>query len=117
PESSLFNYQTIKLINFSAIVFFIPLGNILLPLLIMKLKKEVNTITKQIVTIQILWTLISGILFLLTPFVKKWLSLSNQSILVVLFVCILVNLFIILRNAIALDKKQTLYIKPNFSLL
>ena len=60
------NYKLIKLINISSLPFVvIPLANIALPLMIMYGKKEVNSITKQIISVQILWTIISAVLFLL----------------------------------------------------
>ncbi len=111
------NYKLVKLINLSSILFFIPLGNILIPLAIMHQKKGVNSITKEIVSIQIFWTITSVVLTLATPFVKKWFSLSNQSILVVMMLCILTNLFIVIRNSKEIDKHHRLCIKLNFSFI
>lgn len=112
-----FNYGTIKLVNLSCLLFFIPLGNILLPLLIMRFKKEVNDLTKQIVSIQIVWTIISAVAFVTSPFIQKWFSLNRQLILVVLMVCFLVNIWIILRNAMELDKNKRLRIKLKSSVI
>lgn len=116
-EQQHFNYQLIKLINLSSLFFFIPLGNIFIPLIIMHLKKEVNHITKQIISVQILWTIISFVTFFLFIFIKNWLSLSNQLTLVVLILPILVNLYIIIRNTVEIDKYNNLYIKLNFSFI
>jgi len=116
-EQQLFNYQLIKLINLSSLFFFIPLGNIFIPLIFMYLKKEVNHITKQIISVQILWTIISFVTFLLFIFIKNWLSLSNQLTLVVLILPVLVNLYIIIRNTVEIDKQNKLYIKLNFSFI
>ena len=112
------NYRLIKLINLSSLLFVvIPLTSIALPLIIMYGKKEINVVTKQIVSIQILWTVISAVLFLLSPFISRLFSSENNLTLIVLIVSILLNIFIILRNAIAIDKKNELYIKLNFSFL
>ncbi len=116
-ECQQIDYNLIKIINLSSLLFFIPLGNILFPLLIIHLKKEVSTIAKQIVSVQIIWTISSFVLTMLTPFVKRWLSLSNQSILVVMILCILVNLYIIIRNTKEIDKHNKLFIKLDFNLI
>jgi transcriptional regulator with XRE-family HTH domain len=112
------NYKLIKLINLSSLPFvIIPLANIALPLIIMYAKKEVNLITKQIVSIQILWTILSSVLFLLSPFISRIFSSENKLTLIVLIVSILINVVIILRNVIALDKKNKMHIKLNFNFL
>ena len=112
------NYKLIKLVNISSLPFVvIPLANIALPLMIMYGKKEVNSITKQIVSVQILWTVISAVLFLLSPFISRLFSSETKLTLIVLIVSILLNIFIILRNAIAIDKKNELSIKLNFSFI
>jgi len=111
------NYPLIKLINLSSLFFFIPLGNIFFPLLIMHLKKEKNALTKQIVSVQIMWTIVSLVSFFATPFLQKWFSLNRQLILVVLMACILSNIYIIIRNTFAIDKNKNLRIKLNFSFI
>lgn len=113
-----FNYKLTKLINLSSLPFvIIPLANIAIPLLIMYYKKEVNSLTKQIVSVQILWTILSAVIFLLSPFISRLFSSENKLTLLVLIVSILINIFIILRNAMSLDKKNELCIKLNFSFL
>jgi transcriptional regulator with XRE-family HTH domain len=112
------NYRLIKLINLSSLPFVvIPLANIAIPLMIMYGKKEVNSITKQIISVQILWTIISAVLFLLSPFISRLYTSENKLTLIVLIASILLNIFFILRNAIAIDKKSELSIKLNFSFL
>jgi len=112
------NYKLIKLINLSSLPFVVvPLANIAIPLLIMYYKKEVNALTKQIVSVQILWTILSAVCFFLSPFIGRLFSLQNKLILIVLITSILVNVFIILLNTISLDQKNELRIKLNFSFL
>jgi len=82
------NNQLIKFINLSSLfLIFLPLGSIITPIIIMYWKKEINAITKQIVSIQILWTLAFPVIVLTSAFVGKWLSLSNQ--ILPLPICIL----------------------------
>ena len=116
-ESSL-NYKLIKLINLSSLPFVIvPLANIAIPLLIMYGKKEVNDMTKKIVSVQILWSILSAIFFLLSPFIGKLISLQNSLVLIVMIVSVLVNIGIILINTISLDENNSLRIKLKFNFL
>lgn len=112
-----YDFTLIKLINLSTLLFFIPFGNMVIPLLIMYLKKQINPITKQLISIQFVWGLITVILVLLSAFVKKWFEVSNQLTVMVMIICLLVNIFIIIRNTISLDKQQQLYYKLSFSIL
>jgi transcriptional regulator with XRE-family HTH domain len=112
-----YNFPLIKLINLSCLLFFIPLANILVPLLIMHLKKEKNELTKQIVSVQIMWTIVSLFSFLITPFIQKLFSLNRQWVLIVLLAIILSNTYIILRNAMGIDKNKKLRIRLNFSII
>lgn len=117
-ESIKSNKQLIKNINLSSIILMIiPLGSIILPLIIIYWKKEINTITKQIITIQILWTLASIILVIASSFLKNWFSLSNQVTTFTILILLVVNLYIILRNTLAIEKNNYLHISLNFSIL
>jgi transcriptional regulator with XRE-family HTH domain len=110
--------QLIKYINLSSIILMIiPLGSIILPLIIAYWKKEINAITKQIITIQILWTLASIILVIASSFLKNWFSLSNQVTTFTILILLVVNLYIILRNTLAIERNSDLYIRLKFSIL
>lgn len=112
------NLLWLKLINLSSLVFmWIPLGNILAPLIISAIKKEKNVMVKQLVSLQIMWTILALVAFLLSPFLQRWFDITKQLVLGVLIVSILINVFFILRNAIEIDKRQKLYIKLNFSII
>ena len=80
-------------------------------------KNEVNSITKQIVSIQILWTLAFPVIVLTSAFVGKWLSLSSQILPLTMVLLFVANLYIIVRNAVEINKKQNLCIRLNFSFL
>lgn len=112
------NTKLIQYINLSSIpLMFLPLGSIALPLLIMFWKKEINSITKQIVSLQIIWTLTALFLIIASSFFKNWFSLNNNVTAFTILGVLIINLFIILRNARELDKSNTLYIKLDFNLL
>lgn len=112
------NKNLIKYINLSSIILIIvPLGSIILPLITMYWKKQINTITKQIISIQILWTLASILLVIASSFLKNWFSLSNQVTTFTILILLAINLYIILRNTLEIEKRERLYIKLNFSFL
>lgn len=114
------NYGLIKLINLSSLPFvIIPLANIAVPLSIMFAKKQFNPITKQIISTQILWTLFSLVFFFLIAVFVDGFFLGNKLDLALIYMIptILINLFIILRNAAEIDQTQRLHYKLNFSLI
>ena len=70
-ENETINFSKIKLINLSSILFIIfPPLNILTPLLLSYLYKEKNNITKQIISVQIIWTISAPIIFMLGIFLN-----------------------------------------------
>lgn len=117
-SEEMIDYQLVKYINLSSIlgVIFPPI-NILLPWIIMKHKNQVNEITKQIVSVQILFTIIALVCIGLSPFIYKWFGLTRQLILISMISSVIINLFIIIRNSIELDKNRKLRIKLNFSFM
>lgn len=111
-ESETINYQLVKYINLSSLpLVMIPLASIVLPLLIILIKKQFNHLTKQIISLQILWFILSAIIFFLM------VLFTNGNIILFLTSTILFNIFIILRNTVALDKNKKLYIKLNFNII
>ncbi len=108
----------VKVINFSSLpVTIFPPANIILPLIIMFLKKEFNPLTRQIISLQIFWTIGAFIIFMLFNFMKNWFSWSNEYTLVMMILLVLSNVLVILINAAEIDKKQRLRIKLNFSII
>jgi transcriptional regulator with XRE-family HTH domain len=117
-EKQNIDFQLIKIINLSSIFgIVLPPINILIPLLIIKRKKEVNHLTKQIISIQILWTIIAFVSIFLSPFLRKWFDLNNQITVVLIVLFVLVNLLIIVINSVSIDKNQKLSIYLNFSFI
>lgn len=112
------NIGLMKLINLASLpVAFLPPLNIILPLLIMFLKKEFGAMAKQLVTIQILWTVGSFVLFMLAAFVRNWFFWSNKFTLIVMVLLALSNIMLIIWNAISLDKHKKPAIGVKFSLI
>lgn len=111
---SLFNSGLIKIINLSSLPFvWLPIANFLLPLLIMFFTKEKSPIVKQIISLQIFLAIISPIIFMLIALLK----LGSVSVMITMIVLVLTNVYIILRNAYEIDKKQDLRYKLNFSII
>lgn len=104
----------IKLINLSSLPFTIlPIVNIIVPILLIYVWKIKNPLTKQIVSLQVMWNIIAPIIFLLGVLLK----LGNQFTLLLMVMLVLSNVVIILRNAFEIDKNKKLYFKLNFNLL
>jgi transcriptional regulator with XRE-family HTH domain len=113
-ETVTINYTKLKLINLSSIPFFIiPPLNIIVPLILMFTMKQKNSLTKQLISIQILWTILAPIIFMLGIFLK----LGQKFTLVLMILIVLSNVFIVLRNAIEIDKNKKLHYKLNFSMI
>jgi len=109
------NYSLIKIINLSsAFVCFIPLLNIFVPLTIMYFGKQINSITKQILSLQIFWSIVSFIIFALAASLKNQLSLDHRFPLWVIIAMIIINVALIFKNAASLDKNKEPFFKLNF---
>ncbi|WP_294302842.1 helix-turn-helix domain-containing protein [uncultured Chryseobacterium sp.] len=108
------NFTLVKLINLSSIpLAWFPVANVLPPLLIMLFTKEKSPIVKQIISLQIFLAIISPVIFMITILFKP----GHSAVLAVMILLVLVNMYIILRNAYEIDRKQGLYYKLNFSIL
>lgn len=112
------NYSLLKIINLSSLPLTVfPPANIIVPLILMFILKQFNPFTKQLITVQILWTIGSVIFFMLCALIKNWFSLGNPFTMMVMVVLVLANVFIILRNTAELDRNKKLYFKLNFSII
>ena len=108
------DFQKIKLINLSSVLFVVaPPLNIFLPLLLSHILQQRNVLTKQIISLQILWTILAPVFFMLGIFLK----LGRSFTIVLLIVIVLSNIFLILRNLAEIDRKQKLRYNLNFSIL
>lgn len=112
------DYSLIKVINLSsAFVLSIPLLNVILPLTLMYFGKQFNSLTKQILSLQILWTIVSLLIFFLASFLKISLTLSHRFPLWVILVFMIFNMIVIIKNASHLDKHKELFFKLNFNII
>lgn len=108
------NYSFIKIINLSSLLFIIlPPFNILVPLLLMFRMKQRNSLARQIISVQMIWTVMAPIVFMLGIFLK----LGRQFTLVLMILIVLSNVFIILRNALEIDRNKKLYYRLKFSMI
>ena len=113
PENTL-DFGKVKLINISSILFIVlPPLNIIAPLVLSHILKQRNPITKQIISLQILWTILAPVFFMFGIFLK----LGRSFTIVLFFVIALSNIYLILRNSAALDRNKKLYYKLNFNLI
>lgn len=108
------NFTLVKLINLSSIpLAWFPVANVLPPLLIMLFTKEKSPIVKQIISLQVFLAIISPVIFMITALFKP----GHSVVLAVMILLVLINIYIILRNAYHIDRKGELYYKLNFSIL
>lgn len=108
------NLTLIKIINLSSLPFaWFPVANFLPPLLIMIFTKEKSPVVKQIISLQIFLAIISPVIFMIVAFLK----LGSASVLTTMIGLTLLNIFIILRNAYEIDKRQKLRYGLNFNII
>lgn len=113
-EQSNINYSQIKIINLSSLLFILlPPLNIIVPFLLMFTMKQRNTLARQIISVQMIWTVMAPIVFMLGIFLK----LGRQFTLVLMILIVLSNVFIILRNAAEIDRNKKLYYRLKFSMI
>ena len=112
------NYSLVKWINLSsAFVCFIPLLNIVLPLILNRLYKQNNHLIKGIITLQILWSIVSSLVVVVAGFLKLTFDLHHQTGLWIFIFLIILNLIMILVNSANIDKNKSLYFKLGFSFI
>ncbi len=113
-EPETINYSLVKMINLSSLLFVVvPPLNILAPFLLMFFMKQRNTLTKQIISLQMFWTAMAPIVFMLGIFLK----LGKEFTLILMILIVLSNVLMILRNVAEIDRKKKLYFKLKFSML
>lgn len=113
-KESEIDYSKVKLINLSSIIFVVlPPLNIFIPLILSYALKQKNNLTKQIISLQIFWTILSPIIFMIGIFLK----LGRSFTIVLLIAIALSNIFLILRNLAEIDRKKKLRYQLNFSII
>lgn len=112
--------EKIKIINISTLSFcIIPFGNIILPaILTFKSKNEkTKSLGKDILNIQIIWTITTSILLIICPFIQSGLQINIPLLIIILITLICINIFIVFKNSISLSNNSELYIKSKIKLL
>jgi transcriptional regulator with XRE-family HTH domain len=113
-EENPINYSYIKIINLSSLVFtLLPPLNIFVPLILMHSMKQRNSLARQIISVQMIWTVMAPITFMLGIFLK----FGKQFTLILMILIVLSNVLIILRNAAEIDKNKKLYFRLKFSMI
>ncbi|WP_374443639.1 helix-turn-helix domain-containing protein [Epilithonimonas sp.] len=104
----------LKLINLSSVLFTVfPPLNIIAPLVVAYFMKQKNPIIGQIVSVQILWTILAPAAF----FLGISLKLGKQFTLILMVAIVLSNVFIILRNTAEIEKNKKLHYRLKFNIL
>ncbi len=108
------DYQRMKLINLSSILFVIlPPLNILAPFILSRLLGQNNLLLKQIISLQILWTILAPIVFILGILLK----LGRSFTIVLIAAIALSNVFLILANLAELDRNKKLRFRLKFNII
>jgi len=113
-KEEVINNTLVKIINLSSLpLAWLPIANFLPPILIMLFAKEKSQITKQIISLQIFLAIVSPVIFMIVALLK----VGSTLVLLTMVLLTLTNMYIILRNAYEIDKKNKLFYKLNFSVL
>ncbi|KAF2338797.1 helix-turn-helix domain-containing protein [Flavobacterium ginsenosidimutans] len=103
-----------KIINLSVLSgLIIPFGSIIFPLILTyKTKDSINKeLGKQIVSVQIVLSLVLSILMIASPFLQNAITLKFPLFIVPLIAFLCLKLLIVILNGISLNQKQELVIK------
>lgn len=102
--------RIIRLINLSTLSFIgIPFGNILIPMILWRKKRNsflVDEIGRRIINFQIIWTIGICIALIVSPFLQKAIGISFPLILYVALVALIINILVIGKTAISLNKNN-----------
>lgn len=109
-----------KYINLSVLAsFLIPFGNVIFPtvLTFRSDDEKIKEFGKDIISVQIIYTFIIGILLIICPFVQNAFSISFPLFVPVLIVMKCINLFIVLQNGTSLTRENRLSIRLKNNIL
>ncbi|WP_188051623.1 helix-turn-helix domain-containing protein [Flavobacterium sp. GP15] len=100
-----------KLINLSSLMgLVLPFGGVIFPLILTNKTRDKKNkeLGKNIVSVQIILTVLLSFSLIISPFIQKELSLSFPLFLIPLLTIISLKLMIIIINGISLNKKEDL---------
>lgn len=118
------SFLSLKRMNLSTLIFFfIPFVSIIVPVFFWKINKQIdskNIVAGKIVSFQLLWSILTIVAISLTLFVSN-LIIGDAGeglyfMLIVFLFAVLFNIYIIVKTAFQLNKKDqnTLSFVPNF---
>lgn len=100
----------LRMINLSALCFLgIPFGNILIPFMIWNKNKaqlKVDEVGRRVINFQIIWTLCTAILLIISPFLQDSIPWNFTLILMVGLLAVCINLFFIIKTAFSLMRQE-----------
>lgn len=111
---------SLKLINFSALsVILLPLGNLILPSIFFwkyRSKQTINEMGRKIISFQIIWTLASILLLLVSPFFRHPLNkliqgedfTADKMPILMYIALVALNIFITIKTAADINKEQNI---------
>ncbi|GAA3729293.1 MULTISPECIES: helix-turn-helix transcriptional regulator [Flavobacterium] len=103
-----------KLINLSVLSgLIIPFGSVIFPLILSYKTKDATNkeLGKQIVSLQIILSLLLSVLMIASPFIQKSFVLKFPLFIIPLIAILSLKLLIVILNGISLNQKQDLAIK------
>ena len=113
-DNEVINHTLIRIINLSSLpLCWFPVANFLPPLLLMFFTKQKSPVVKQIISLQIILSVILPIIFMIVILLK----LGKTSVMMTMILLTLANVYVILRNAYQIDKSGSLHYKLNFSII
>jgi len=113
PANQSENLKWIKTINLSSLLFVIlPPLNLFVPLIIILAKKQDSPATRQLVSIQIIWTLIGILLFVFVLMLNDWYGVPSSQTMLLPLAWLIGNTTNILANAVKITKGQLSQIYP-----
>jgi len=109
-----------KLVNVSVLSFLIvPFGNIIVPAILNYKKGNLGSkiIGREILGIQIIWTIINSLFMIISPFIQKALSVHVPVFIFFLIGMLVLNVCIVLKNAASLNQHAVLSIRLKNNIL
>jgi len=113
PANQSENLKWIKLINLSSLLFLIlPPLNLFVPLIIILAKKQNSPATRQLVSIQIIWTLIAILFLVFVLMLNDWYGVPSSQTMLLPLAWLIGNTTNILTNAVKINNGQLSQIYP-----
>ncbi len=110
--------EHVKWINLSVLLgFIIPYGNIIAPAILTYRTCGDKTMAKDILSFQVVYTIILSLMMIAAPFFVSSLGLNSKYIIVIFIIGMLLNAIVVFLNALSLSKVGKLRIKLSFKVL